>query len=245
MKIKVSLILFLVVFVNIFAQFSYSPPPMNNLNNNMMFTPSFNQDQKYGCIAYMESGEKIEGDSYLYKNFEEFGMDYLKIDGQKITPADTDSVMVNSKIGYPHLEHWIFKVNSGKLNTYNIRPAVLNNKFNFLKKEGGLLEEYSKDLMRKHLSDDKSALDEFNRYFKQKTTSYLFYGAGAALFVGGFLSLPATEKDQPENNPRSFSETPAFTFMIAGGVSTLVGMIIKLNNKHSISKAVKIYNGKK
>ncbi|MCD4820232.1 MAG: hypothetical protein K8S23_16240 [Candidatus Cloacimonetes bacterium] len=199
------LILFSIVIVNIFGQFSYSPPPMHDFHNQMMFNNfSYNQAQKYGCIAFMKDGTKVEGDSYLHNGSTEFSgikMSYLKIDKQKITPTDTDSVMVNSKIGYPHSGRWIFKMNSGKINSFNTKPVVLDNKFSFLQKDNATIENYSKDLLKRYISDNKLALGEFNSYYKQNTTSYLFFGAGIALIVGGFLSLPATEDDQPQNNP--------------------------------------------
>jgi len=86
----------------------------------------------------------------------------INLEGRKIRPFETDSIVINSLTGIPFDTLWLFKIIEGKLTLYNTKPLWRSYEFTHIQKEGSEIAEYSKETLKEYLKDNEYALSLFS-----------------------------------------------------------------------------------
>lgn len=85
----------------------------------------------------------------------------LNLEGRKIHPLETDSIIINSLTGIPYDTLWLFKIIEGKITLYNTKPLWRSNEFTHIQKDGSEIARYSRDLLKEYLKDNEYAFSLF------------------------------------------------------------------------------------
>ena len=78
----------------------------------------------------------------------------IVVEGRKIRPFETDSVIVNLLVGIPHDSAWIFKIIDGEISAYSPFPIRNCDKFSHLQKGNSKIERYSDKILENYLGID-------------------------------------------------------------------------------------------
>jgi hypothetical protein len=86
----------------------------------------------------------------------------IDLEGRKIRPFETDSVVINSLTGISLDSLWLFRVIDGKISAFNTRPSWRSKEFTHIQKEGTKIRRYSRELLAEYLKDNDYALSLFS-----------------------------------------------------------------------------------
>ena len=89
---------------------------------------------------------------------------HLNLEGRKICPFETDSIVINSLTGIPYDSLWLFKIIDGTISAFNTSPSRKSKGFTHIQKEGSEICRYSRELLEEYLKDNEYALSLFTSY---------------------------------------------------------------------------------
>gem|GEM_PF-5458583 len=125
------------------------------------------------CLAWLSLGTSGAFAAYI-KFFMKNGQRYLvetknldrffyKVGLDEISPPLTDSIHCNGYTGLPYRDGWLYKIVTGKITLYNYQPRYTASQFDYIQKDSGYIEPYTRELLKKYLEDAPLAyLDNFS-----------------------------------------------------------------------------------
>jgi hypothetical protein len=149
--------------------------------------------------------------------------------GRKVTPSETDSVIVDFLVGLPSKDNsgWLFRIIDGTICAYSTEPDRKTKKLSYIQKSQGTLEPFSRSLLAEYLSDNKMALNVFKKTFERSETrmqeegaieailEYNFQKAAKRRMADSLLKLMTEEKELPirSNYARNILEVDSTNYM--------------------------------
>lgn len=118
----------------------------------------------------------------------------INIEGRKIRPFETDSIIINSLTGIPYDSLWLFKIIDGKISAFNTRPLWRSSKFTHIQKDGSDIRIYSRELLKEYLKDNEYALSLFTTYRDSKSKVLLDYHPRRAILEYNFQTSTKRRK---------------------------------------------------
>ena len=120
----------------------------------------------------------------------------INLEGRKICPFETDSIVINSLTGIPHDSLWLFKIIDGKISAYNTRPSKRSKEFTHIQKEESEIYRYTREQLEKFLKDNEYAFSLFtsNRYKDGRSTVLVEYRPRRAILEYNFQTVTKSNK---------------------------------------------------
>ena len=151
----------------------------------VIFSPAFPRFYWYGsrdkiyqtARVYLKNGNMLSGFIKMYyKNTAgKDNVSLIDIEGRKLRPFETDSVIINSLAGISNDTVWLFKIIEGKISVYNTKPVRDSEFYTHVQKEGTGICAYTPDLLKEYLKDNEYALKLFMRYRDSKSKVLIDY----------------------------------------------------------------------
>ncbi len=100
----------------------------------------------------------------------------LNLEGRKIRPFETDSIIINALTGVPFQDTlWLFPIINGEITAYNTKPLWQSEEYTHISKNGGEILPYSHELLVNYLYDNKYALSLFTSFRNKKSKILINY----------------------------------------------------------------------
>jgi len=146
--------------------------------------------------AYMKNGDLLTGFIKMYYKSTEGknSVSLIELEGRKIRPFETDSVIINSLTGISNDTVWLFKIIEGRISAYNTKPFRDSEFYTHVQKEGSAISVYSPDVLKEYLKDNEYALKLFMRYRDSKSKVLIDYTPKKAILEYNFQTTSKAEK---------------------------------------------------
>jgi hypothetical protein len=162
--------------------------------------------------VYIKNGQTLTGVYHSYFSSlsgKEQKIIQINKGGRKVTPCETDSVIVDFLVGLPSKDSssWLFRIIDGTICAYSTEPERKTKKLTYIQKSQGTLELFRRSLLAEYLSDNNMALKVFKETFEKSETrmqqegaieailEYNFQTAARKRTVDSLLKLMAKEKE--------------------------------------------------
>lgn len=118
----------------------------------------------------------------------------INLEGRKICPFETDSIVINSLTGFPYDSLWLFKIIDGTISAFNTRPSRKSREYTHIQKEGSEICMYSRELLEEYLKDNEYALSLFTSYRDHRSRVLIDYHPRRAILEYNFQTVTKSKK---------------------------------------------------
>lgn len=234
----------LILSIFIFSNYSFSkyvpPPPY-------MPTYSFPAQTTYQIIVYLINGDTLRGESAIYSNSVTSS---IKINGQTITPNQTQSIEANDLVGVPYKSKWLFKISGDKLKAYKTKPEITESGIDYLRVDSTFVR-YSLFDLPNYVKDNPASLSLAKGKVRGRLAAIGMSIAGITFLVIGISK--STHETQKNTTPEVFkpylinedenSSGASLNAYIGIGTGLLLAALIPhLVTRHNDIQAIDVFN---
>lgn len=161
------------------------PAPPQSLNNYQS-----TKNKSYAMKVFFKDGSVIEKKLVLFINSDKSYQQFVQIDGKKVMPIETDSISIDSCVGIPANNTWLWRNISGRINIY-AREPVKKSGFLYIEKQDSspVRTAYSINSLKDAVKDDPAAFQFLCNCQKRNRLALDMIVCGGAIVAVGFFSL--------------------------------------------------------